>query len=76
MIENRLKNVLAKQLGIEIDKVTTDNHLVRDLNADSLDLVELVMAIEAEFDVRIDEDEYHNAETVEQIVELINKKLS
>jgi len=76
MIEQKLKNVLANQLGLESDKISLTSHLVHDLNADSLDLVETVMAIEAEFDVQIDEDEYHNAETIGQIIVLLENKLA
>lgn len=76
MIEQRLKHVIANQLGMNTDKINLSSHLVKDLNADSLDLVETVMAIETEFDVRIDEDEYHRAETIEQIVVLLEGKLA
>lgn len=76
MIEQRLKKVVANQLGMETDKINLTSHLVNDLNADSLDLVETVMAIETEFDVRIDEDEYHNAETIGKIIILIENKLA
>jgi acyl carrier protein len=73
-METKLKSLLAKQFGIVEDTITLDTDIINDLNADSLDLLELVMAIEQTFKVAISEDEYKDTHTVGKILELINQK--
>jgi acyl carrier protein len=70
-----LKLVLSRQFGIEADKINNETHLVDDLGADSLDLMEIVMIIESKFKVRIEEAEYNNALIVGEIINLISQKL-
>jgi acyl carrier protein len=56
-VEDKVKSIIAEQLGVENDEVTDDASFTDDLGADSLDIVELVMAFEEEFDIEIpDED--------------------
>ncbi|MGI9604809.1 MAG: acyl carrier protein [Acidimicrobiales bacterium] len=62
-------------LSVEADKVTLEASFADDLDADSLDLVELVMALEEEFDVSVEEDELEGIETVKGAYELITNKL-
>ncbi len=62
-------------LAVDADKVTLEAHFADDLDADSLDLVELVMALEDEFDVSIEEEELEGITTVSQAVDLVRSKL-
>ena len=67
-IEERVKKIIVEQLGVSDDQVTTDASFVDDLGADSLDTVELVMALEEEFDVEIPDDEAEKITTVKDAV--------
>jgi acyl carrier protein len=73
-INEDLKIMLSKQFGIEPDKIYNETHLVDDLGADSLDLMEIVMIIESKFKVRIEESEYIDALVVNKIISLIEQK--
>lgn len=75
MTTKKLISLVSLQLGIPEDKIQLTDHLTNDLNADSLDLVELLMNIERTFQVAIETDEYENAMTLQQIVNLVEKKL-
>ena len=68
----RLQKVISTELQIDIDKVTQDAHLFDDLNFDSLDTVETVIALENEFDIEIADDESDNVRTVQNILDLID----
>ena len=70
-IEDRVKKIVVEQLGVAEDKVTPDASFVDDLGADSLDTVELVMALEEEFDTEIPDDEAEKITTVKQAIEFI-----
>ncbi len=67
-IEERVKKIIVDQLGVSDEQVTTDASFVDDLGADSLDTVELVMALEEEFDVEIPDDEAEKITTVKEAV--------
>lgn len=71
----RFKECAVKVLSVEPDKVTLEASFADDLDADSLDLVELVMALEEEFDVTVDEEELEGITSVGQAYELITSKL-
>ena len=75
MTEIKLKSLIAKQFGLPVDNIGINTSLVGDLNADSLDLVEIVMNIEREFNIKIEDTEYVDADTVDKIIKLINSKL-
>ena len=68
----RLQKLISTELNIDIDKVTQDAHLFDDLNFDSLDTVETVIALENEFDIEIADDEIDNVRTIQNILDLIN----
>ena len=70
-VEDRVKKIVVEQLGVSEDQVTPDASFVDDLGADSLDTVELVMALEEEFDAEIPDDEAEKITTVKQAVEFI-----
>jgi acyl carrier protein len=71
----RFKKCAVEVLAVDPAKVTVDAKFGDDLDADSLDLVELVMALEEEFDVTVDEDELDGIETVGQALALVTAKL-
>jgi acyl carrier protein len=71
---DKVKEVLAEELSVELDEITADSDLREDLDADSLDMVQLVMALEDEFGVEIDNNEIKDVRTVADIVNFIEKK--
>jgi len=71
----RFKTVAVEVLSVDAEKITPEAKFGEDLDADSLDLVELVMALEEEFDITVDEDELEGIETVKQAHELVTGKL-
>ena len=75
-IQERVKKIVVEQLGVSEDQVTADASFVDDLGADSLDTVELVMALEEEFDAEIPDDEAEKITTVKQAVQFIQANTS
>jgi acyl carrier protein len=75
-IEDRVKKIVVEQLGVSEDQVTPDASFVDDLGADSLDTVELVMALEEEFDAEIPDDQAEKITTVKQAVQFIQANTS
>lgn len=67
----RVKTIISEQLDVSIDDLTYDTFLIADLEADSLDLVELIMAFEDEFGIKIDEDRLEEIQTIEDIMDVI-----
>ncbi|MSQ81135.1 MAG: acyl carrier protein [Candidatus Methylopumilus sp.] len=74
-IEQRVKKIVSEQLGSKEADVKNTSSFVDDLGADSLDTVELVMALEEEFDCEIPDEEAEKITTVQQAVDYINKNL-
>ena len=73
-IFERVKEVIAEQLGVEdIENLTMETTFIDDLSADSLDIVELIMALEEEFDLEIPEAEAEKIITIGNVVEFIEK---
>ena len=70
-IEERVKDIIVDQLGVSADQVTSEAKFVEDLGADSLDTVELVMALEEEFDVEVPDDEAEKLQAVKDVVTFI-----
>ena len=70
-IEARVKEIIVEQLGVDASEVTPQASFVNDLGADSLDTVELVMALEEEFDVEIPDEEAEKIQSVSQAVDYI-----
>lgn len=64
-VEERLKKIVAEQLGVDESQVVPSAHFAKDLNADSLDLVELIMSIEEEFGIEISDEDAEKIETFE-----------
>ncbi|MBQ8195088.1 MAG: acyl carrier protein [Oscillospiraceae bacterium] len=71
MIFEKIKKIIAEQLDVEEDAIKEASSITDDLGADSLDVVDLVMSIEDEFDVEIPEDQVENIKTVGDIVKYI-----
>jgi acyl carrier protein len=71
-IEERVKKIIAEQLGVKGDEVTNEASFVEDLGADSLDTVELVMALEEEFETEIPDEEAEKITTVQLAIDYIN----
>ena len=71
-IEDRVKQIVVEQLGVSEDEVSGDSSFVDDLGADSLDTVELVMALEEEFNCEIPDEEAEKSTTVQQAVDYVN----
>jgi len=74
-IEQRVKKIVSEQLGVNEADVKIDSSFVDDLGADSLDTVELVMALEEEFECEIPDEEAEKITTVKQAVDYINANL-
>ncbi|WP_130537633.1 acyl carrier protein [Thiomicrorhabdus indica] len=74
-IQERVKKIVVEQLGVEESQVTADASFVDDLGADSLDTVELVMALEEEFDCEIPDEEAEKIATLAQATAYINENL-
>jgi len=70
-IEQRVKKIVAEQLGVNETDVKNESSFVNDLGADSLDTVELVMALEEEFETEIPDEEAEKIATVEQAIDYI-----
>ena len=70
-VQERIKKIIVEQLGVSDDQVTSEASFVDDLGADSLDTVELVMALEEEFDVEIPDDDAENITTVKEAVAFV-----
>ncbi len=70
----QIKKILAEQFSMNEDDITVDTSFTEDIGADSLDLVELVMALEQEFDIEIDDDEVEKIKTVGDAVRYIKDK--
>ena len=68
---DRVKKIVVEHLGVEEDKVTPDASFIDDLGADSLDIVELVMAMEEEFEVEIPDEEAENIKTVGDAIKYV-----
>ena len=71
-IEAKVKSIIADQLGVGEDEIKPESSFIEDLGADSLDIVELVMAMEEEFEVEIPDEEAENIKTVGDAVNYIN----
>ena len=74
-VEERVKQIVVEQLGVKEEEVAGDSSFVDDLGADSLDTVELVMALEEEFNCEIPDEEAEKITTVQQAIDYINAHL-
>ncbi|MEQ1664474.1 MAG: acyl carrier protein [Bdellovibrionales bacterium] len=73
-VEPRIKKIIEEQLGVEGDRIKPDASFIDDLGADSLDIVELVMAMEEEFDLEIPDEDAEKLKTVNDVTKYIQTK--
>ena len=73
-VESQVKAIVAEQLGVKAEQVTSDASFVDDLGADSLDTVELVMALEEEFEIEIPDEDAEKITTVSQAISYISDR--
>ena len=71
----KVKEMIANQLNLDIEKVTDDSKLVADLGADSLDMIEMLMALEEEFNISVPDDKAEELKTVAQIAAFIDSQI-
>ncbi len=73
-VVDKVKELIAQQLNKSVDDISEEKEIVKDLGADSLDVVEMLMSLEEEFDVTVPEEEAVNIKTVGDIVKVIENK--
>ena len=74
-LEDKVKQIIAKELGVEMEKLTNEASFMEDLGADSLDTVELVMAFEKEFDIDIPDEDAEKLRTVGDALNYLHEKV-
>jgi len=74
-LEEKVKDIIAEELGVEREKLTSEASFMEDLGADSLDTVELVMAFEKEFDIDIPDEEAEKLRTVGDALQYLHEKI-
>ncbi len=74
-LESRIKEIIADQLGVEIEKLRDVAYFVQDLGADSLDVVELVMAFEEEFGIEIPDEDAEKIRTVGDVIKYLKERV-
>lgn len=75
MVLEKIKEILADQLDADIETLSADTKIAEDLGADSLDVVEILMAIEDEFNVEIPDEEIDNIKTIGDVADYIQNKM-
>jgi acyl carrier protein len=75
-VEEKVKNIIVEQLGVDTETVTPEASFIDDLGADSLDIVELVMTMEEEFDLEIPDEDAEKIKTVNDVVSYIKTKVN
>ncbi len=75
MVYEKVKQIICDQLDLEEDVVTLEANILEDLGADSLDIVDLVMSLEEEFDIEIPDEQVENIKTVGDIVKYIEAEV-
>ncbi|MCK4532377.1 acyl carrier protein [bacterium] len=73
-VEDRVKEIIVEQLGVDAEQVTPQASFINDLGADSLDTVELIIALEEEFDIEIPEEETEKLDSVGKALEYIKAR--
>lgn len=72
---NKIREIIAEQLGLDVEEVTDEKSLTEDLGADSLDMVDLIMAFEDEFGVKVEDSDLSKINTVKDVIDLVNSRL-
>lgn len=76
MVFERIKELIAEQLNVDKDSVTPETHLMKDLEADSLDAVEIIMAIEDEYEIEIPDEDAEKFQSIGDIVKFVEEQLN
>ncbi|NLK74504.1 MAG: acyl carrier protein [Clostridiales bacterium] len=71
---NKIKEIVAEQLGVDVSELTDETSLKDDLNADSLDLFQVIMSLEEEFDIEIPTEDTENIKTIGDIEKYLNSR--
>ena len=74
MLFDKIQDIIVEQLGVAPEMVTTETNLIKDLEADSLDAVEIILAIEEEFEIEISDEEAETIQTVQDLVNYVEAK--
>jgi acyl carrier protein len=75
-LQDRLRQLVSSQLGVELDEVVTDARILDDLGADSLDVVELVMALEEAFDIVVPDEDIEGMQTIGDVESYVAGRIS
>lgn len=75
MVFEKIRGIIVEQLGVSEDAIQSGTHLMKDLEADSLDAVEIIMAIEDEFEIEIPDEEAEKFQCVSDIVKYVEEKV-
>jgi len=75
VVLEKIEALISEQFGVDKSEISLNTSFVEDLNADSLDVVEFIMALEEEFDIQINDEDVENIKTVGDVVNYINEKL-
>ena len=73
-IAERIKSIIVEQLGVSLEEVTPEASFIEDLGADSLDIVELIMALEEEYDVEIPDEDAEKIQTVSDVITYVQSR--
>ena len=76
MTFEKIREIIMEQLSVDEDAVTMDTHLMKDLEADSLDAVEIIMAIEDEFDIEVPDEDAEKFQSVADIVKYVEERIA
>ena len=74
-VDSRIRSIISEQLGIGEDEITPDSSFMEDLGADSLDIVEVIMAIEEEFGMEVPDATVEEMETVKSLIDFVEKNV-
>ena len=75
MVFERLQEIISEQLGIEKSEISLNSNIIDDIGADSLDMVEMLMNVEKEWDIVIDDSEISDIETMQDVVDFVEAKI-
>lgn len=75
MVFEKIKKILSEQLEVDESEITAESNMIEDLGADSLDLVDLVMTVEDEFDIEVPDEDIENIKTVGDVVNFISSNI-